>query len=192
MGATQVFVDANVIRSRTLRDWLFLLRNAGDMFSVCTTEDVIAEVVYTLRREKPDAPGYLTSSVHDRITEQLDYRVEDYPAGAPGYCGSDPDDAHVHAAAVAAGVDIVLTADKGFTSLSEEDRDGLPYEIYHPDEFFVLVDDSSPDTVRRVSGEQLEYWCAKKPSGGANLPAALDDADCPRFAERVRLRLQQL
>ncbi|MCH5643313.1 hypothetical protein [Gordonia sp. ABSL49_1] len=55
MSATRVFVDENVLWPKTLRDWLFLLRNAtgGEMFTVCSTEDVVAEAIYTLRRKKP-------------------------------------------------------------------------------------------------------------------------------------------
>lgn len=40
-------VDANVLFSKTLRDWLFLLRHEtqGQMYTVLATEDIIAETV---------------------------------------------------------------------------------------------------------------------------------------------------
>jgi len=48
-------------------------------------------------------------------------------------------DQHVHAAAVACQAEIVLTSDGGFTAPGVVEE--LPYEVYPPDEFFVLVDD---------------------------------------------------
>lgn len=192
MGATRVFVDANVFRSKTLRDWLFLLRNESNMFTVCSTVDVIAEVIYSLRREKPGAPGALTRNVHDAITSSLDYRIEDFPEGSPGYLGSDRHDAHVHTAAVAGDVQMVLTADKGFTQVPRDQLDLLPYEVYRPDDFFVLVDKSSPQSVRKVTADQLAYWCQRKPHGGVNLVEALERAGCPQFALRIQERLQEI
>lgn len=54
----RVFVDANVFFSRTLTDWLFLLRfETEGMFQVHTTEDVFAEVIYRMRKKNPTAPG---------------------------------------------------------------------------------------------------------------------------------------
>lgn len=65
-----MLVDANVLFSRTLRDWLFLLRNEteGGMFTVYATEDILAETLYRMRRKYPLAPGHLTSRAHDRIS----------------------------------------------------------------------------------------------------------------------------
>lgn len=192
MVATRVFVDANVLWSKTLRDWLFLLRNTsgGEMFTVCSSEDVIAEVIYTLRREKPTAPGHLTRRVHDTIRDSLDYRVDNFPEGGASYPGADPHDMHVHAAAVADGCAVILTADKGFTTLLPEQVELLPYEIYRPDDFFVLIDNSAPLLVRDVCAQQLQYWCAK--SGSVNLADRLESAGCPQFADRVRERLEEL
>lgn len=163
------------------------------MFALCATEDVIAEVVYTLRREKPSAPGHLTRRVHDVISENLDYRVENFESADDArYLGKDPNDEHVHAAAVSAGVDIVLTADKGFTTLTQDQRDSLPYEIYHPDEFFMLVDGSGPQCVRNVAKSQLDYWSSRYPCGGVNLVDVLERSNCPGFAERLRWHLQEI
>jgi len=56
----RVFVDANVFFSKTLTDWLFLLRfETEGMFQVHTTEDVCAEVIYRMRKKNPTAPGRL-------------------------------------------------------------------------------------------------------------------------------------
>lgn len=139
--ATGVLVDANVLFSKTLRDWLFLLRDEtkANMFTVYATEDIIAETLYSLRRERPTAPGHMTSRVSELIREQLDDLVRDYEVDG-SYPGSDKDDAHVHAAAVAAGADVVLTDDSDFTKLAPEIADQLPYEVHTPDSFLTLID----------------------------------------------------
>ena len=84
---------------------------------------------------------------------------------------------------------IVLTADKGFTQLTATQLDTLPYDVYHPDDFFILIDDSSPDTVRATTRDQLAYWCKRSPEG-FNLVTALENSDCPQFAARIQQHLQ--
>lgn len=183
--AIGVLADANVLFSRTMRDWLFLLRNksGGNLFVVYSTEDIIAEVVYRWRRANPEADGIITTRMHDLIVAQIDDRIEDFQMD-DSYPGNDPDDQHVHAAAVSSGAGIVLTADTGFTELTDDQKDVLPYDIYTPDEFFVLADDSVPEVVRQVTVEQRDYWAAKPDS--RSLPDQLVAAQCPEFAARVR------
>lgn len=187
---TRVLVDANVLFSRTLRDWLALLYLEGEaLFSVHWTEDILAETIRGLRRKNPEWPGQMTTSIHDRIRDTFEGgRVDDFTYD-PSYAGKDPDDRHVHAAAVACDAHILLTNDDGFT-LTAGDRKALPYEIYKPDPFFVLVDDGSPELVQRVTAIQQKYWV--KRDAGANLPRVLRDAGCNEFAERVREHLQGL
>lgn len=189
--ATGVLVDANVLFSKTLRDWLFLLRNetGGDMFTVYATEDILAETLYRMRRKRPAAPGHMTSRVHDLICEQLDDRVADYTIDG-SYPGPDQDDAHVHAAAVASGAGKLLTADTGFTKLDADTAARLPYEVHTPDSFFTLIDDSAPMKVRAVTQKQQQHFLER--DGEADLPARLKKASCPSFAERVRQHLQIL
>lgn len=189
--ATGVLVDANVLFSRTLHDWLFLLRieTKANMFTVYATEDILAETLYRLRRRYPAAPGELISRTHDRIREQLDDRITDYEIDG-SYPGRDPNDAHVHAAAVAAQVDCILTADSDFIKLDAAIADRLPYEVHTPDSFFTLIDDPSPLKVRAVTDKQLRYLLERDDE--ADLPDRLRKAGCPDFAERVRLHLQAL
>ena len=78
---------------------------------------------------------------------------------------------------MASGAGVLLTADSGFTRLSHETVEQLPYEVHTPDTFFVLVDDSAPEKVRTVTRKQLEYWLEK--TGEADLPARLRAACCP-------------
>ena len=59
VGPHGVFVDANVLYSRTLRDWLGLLYTLPEypLFQVYWSEDVLAETLYNLRRSHPEWPG---------------------------------------------------------------------------------------------------------------------------------------
>ena len=86
----RVFVDANVLYSRTLRDWLFLLRRETEgMFQIHTTEDVLAETEYRLRRSNPTMAGGVITDLREKITSAIDELVSDYDATIE-YSGDDP------------------------------------------------------------------------------------------------------
>ncbi|WP_328407216.1 PIN domain-containing protein [Nocardia sp. NBC_00403] len=185
---TRVLVDANILYSRTLRDWLSLLylRGGHGMFEVLWTEDVMAEVVYHKRKDNPFLSDKQVGGIRRKIEETFGdgalirgYHVDET------LVYRDPGDAHIHAAAVHAGADIVLTAnDKDFNNLDE-----LPYEIYTADDFFELVDDSRPELVQIAMREQLVYWVRRD---GKSLPEALKSAGAPEFGERIRRYLQNV
>lgn len=184
---TRVLVDANVLYSRTLRDWLIMIEVLGGPYKVYWSEDILAEALYHLRREHPDWDGGKIASIRAKIVDALEGgRVEDFVVD--GSFPGDPHDRHVHAAALACHADIVLTADSGFTDQAM--ADALPYEVYLPDAFFVLVDDSTPHVVRNVARRQAIYYYQRY--GSADLCASLLNAGCPRFAERVRQRLLEI
>lgn len=70
MGAltTAVLVDANIFFSRTLRDWVALCYlNSDGMFEVKWTEDIMAELVYRLRRKLPEASDPQIGGVRDQL-----------------------------------------------------------------------------------------------------------------------------
>ncbi|WP_408911526.1 PIN domain-containing protein [Corynebacterium gottingense] len=184
----RVFVDANVLASRTILDWLFALQClSGDMFVFHTSQDVLAEAVRVLRRKCPTAPGKL---VNDRVTKVravMEEIVRDFP-GDIAFDGLDRDDYHVHAAAVASRADIVLTDN------SERDITTSPhlqhYEILNADDFLMLVHDSAPHLVLKCTKQQLDYWQTQKNFRG--LDKALKQAGCPNFANAVREALKVL
>lgn len=188
---TRVLPDANVLYSRTLRDWLFLLKleSGGSMFTVSTTVDILAETIARYRDSNPSAAGEQITLIHDRILASVDERIDRYTVDG-SWSGTDEEDAHVHAAAKDGGIDTVLTCDKGWENLAPEELDLLPYEAQHPDHFFCLVDTSSPSAVRTVIASQLKYWFDR--NGEVDLPARLRAAQCPEFADRVRIHLQTL
>lgn len=182
----RVFVDANVLFSKTRMDWLFLLRlrNEG-MFQVHATEDVLAETIANMRERHPTYDGSYTRHRLELIRKNLDEVIEDYPAnGAEGsvpFTGSDPHDYHVHAAASAGRADIILTCNKPDDITQNPENES--YEIMHPDDFYCLVVTSNPHCLIPIIKEQLAYWSKH------NSRRQLDDMlrpECPSFADCVR------
>lgn len=182
---TRVLPDANVLYSRTLRDWLFLLRNetTSGMFTLHTTEDIVCEVGYRFRRKRPEVDGRLLHALVGSLRTNADSIIDEYPDD-PTYSGRDRDDRHVHAAAVSGEIDIVLTDDLGMLA-TDDDR----YEISTPDDFLVLVDDSMPRVVQAVAARQARYWHGRP--NPRPLDEALVRAGCTRFAKRVTSHLAQ-
>jgi predicted nucleic acid-binding protein len=184
----RVLVDSNVFYSRTLRDWVGLLYTLRDdpVFQVFWTEDILAEVIYHLRRDHPDWDGARISSVRDKIARTFEVgRVVDFVVDG-SYQGTDPHDAHVHAAAIACFAHVVLTCNTDDFGAALE-RDALPYEVMSPDGFFTLIDDLAPDVVAEAAHDDAKYWFAR--TGQANPPERLRAAGAPDFAERVRRHL---
>lgn len=189
MTVQRVFVDANVLASRVQRDWLFLLAGEVRMFDTYITEDVIAETIRAFRKNRPDADGGQVTRLRAALIRAADHMVDDFP-GALTFVGADQHDQHVHAAATACGAHKLLTCDTGFLDMDDALKDQLPYEPYHPDDFFLLINDSAPHSVRAVVQDQLRYWQAQ--GGTPQLADRLDRAQCPQLAEVVRHHLAAL
>lgn len=189
--AHNVLVDANVLYSRTLRDWLALIYLAdSELFRVRWTTDIVTEALYRLRKNHPEWDGAKIDAARGHIEDTfLDGRVVDFTVDG-SFLGCDPHDAHVHAAAIACNADILLTSNISDFLPPSVDSDSLPYELWRPDEFFVMLDDAAPDVVRSVTADQLDYWMQK--DGEADLPKSLRNADAPAFADRVRRHLVAL
>lgn len=185
MGVQRVLVDANVLYSRTLRDWMLLLRLEADgMYVVLTTEDILTEVLYHFRRRRPHADGGDITRLAEHLRENMDEIIADYRIDA-SYPGEDPHDGHVHAAAVDGRADCLVTSD---TRLLEMPGDELPYEISTPDAFLTLANDSAPRAVSAVVREQRSY--AERRGYGKTLDQALRDAGCPTFARCIEEHLR--
>lgn len=78
----RVFLDANVLYSRTVRDWLGLLyidEVFEPPFHAFWSEDVLAEAMYHLRQNNPTWDGAKVAVVRDRIAGTFeDGRVTDF------------------------------------------------------------------------------------------------------------------
>ncbi len=184
---TRVLVDANVLHPRTLRDWLLMLKlqTGTQMFTLASTEDILAETIHSIRRRYPHMAGGVMARTRELITQTLDEMIRDYPVG--DFPGADINDSHVHGAAVHAQVDILLTNDTGWDRVADQ----LPYDIYRTDDFFLLVSDSAPRAVADVACQQIQHQLARG-ADEVDLVASLKSAQCPQFAERVRQLLQTI
>ncbi|ACU34047.1 PIN domain-containing protein [Actinosynnema mirum] len=186
----KVLADANVLYSRTLLDWFGLLQGSDEqqVYHAYWTEDLLAEALFHLRRDKPALDGGQISSIRDKIEKAFEGgRVDDFVID-DSFPGKDVNDRHVHAAAVTCQADIVLTCDEGFHS--EQVADLLPYEVHKPDEFFVLVHDIAPEIVWQATLKQTRYWVGR--GKRADLFDRLVKAGCPEFAARVQVHQSRL
>ena len=182
VGPTRVFVDANVLYSRTLRDWLALLavESPTPPYRVFWSEDVMAETIHHLRQRHPEWEGRKVAIVREHIAGCFeDGRVDDFVVDG-SYPGRDQGDAHVHAAATQCAASYLLTCN--VTDFPTDDT--TCYDVVSPDDFFVLVDNVAPAIVRAVTDKQSRYWSVHRPE--ALLAQHLEAASCPEFAERVR------
>ncbi|MDC4233904.1 PIN domain-containing protein [Actinomyces sp. B33] len=149
----RVLVDTNVWYSRTLRDWICLLALHGgsDIYTVIWTDDILAELQYSLRRKYPQLEGGKIAILREKIEETFpDGRIRDYSIDVDG---PDPLDGHVRGAARSGEADYVVTC-----NTKDFNGDDLPYEVYTPDEFFLLVHASSPDVVERAARVYDAYY----------------------------------
>lgn len=177
-------MDANILASKTLTDWLFFLRLANlDLFCLRTSEDVLAETVRVMRRINPRLPGGVMTTRLGQIRHFLvDGLVEDFSDSIP-FSGNDEGDYHVHAAAVEDEVDIVLTQNRSTDLTTNPARES--YEIVAADPFFVWVASSNPECLPPIIARQIEYW--NDNSNAELLRRHLESAGCPNFAALVAL-----
>ncbi|GAA3749688.1 hypothetical protein GCM10022239_26270 [Leifsonia bigeumensis] len=159
------------------------------MFQLYTTEDVISETLSKLRDKNQRWSGGQITRIRAAIIEVFDEIVEDFDESVE-YQGADPNDFHVHAAALSSEADMLLTCDTGL--LNQPNADELSYEAFHPDDFFILVNDSAPLDVRSGTMEQLRYYIQRNGAKDTRLVDSLIAAGCPQFAEIVRIHLMDL
>lgn len=178
----RVFVDANVLSSPTLYNWLFMLQlEAEGMFQTHTSEDVIMEAGNALRNKRPEAPSKLIKDFLKKVRTYTEI-VDPYPGGRVSWI-SDPGDWHVHHAATCSGADSLLTNDSDLTASDETN-----YEVYKSDDFFMLINNSAPHATYNVTLKQAAYWAKRD---GRQLPDVLKAAGCPMFATVVGGYLRQ-
>lgn len=186
----RVFPDANVLFSRTQRDWIFLLQGDqnSQLYSMHWAEDVSAEVISNLRKKNPLASGAKMTAFRRKLENSMwGGRVDSYTVTPLSYL-VDEYDWHVVAAAEKCGAHSLVTSDRGFLALDESVTDELPFDIYTPDEFFMLVHESAPQLTASVAGRQYKYWSEreKRIIEPDFLSESLRVAGCPLFAQVVQ------
>jgi hypothetical protein len=189
-----VFVDADVLWSPTLRAWILNFATGSNEgrspgFELVLTEAVIAEAVARWNDKNPRARGIVVTRMAEALRE-VATMVRDYDADIP-FPGSDDGDIHVHAAAVQSGAGYLVTNDSGFRDLPDEVKDELPYEIYNPDDFLVLVADQSRGRLRDVTREMMHHMAPKDGASFKMVPS-LQRSGAPTFARMVEEELAVL
>ncbi len=190
-----IFVDANILFSRTLRDWTLMLGEECNRFAVISSRDCLVEAIANIRERNLEVEGGVISHIHDLIQDSLHDVVGQYPGG-PIAGMEDKKDWHVVHAATAAGAKILVTLNiKDFAPVA----DSLSFDLYTPDELFDLIWKNDPQAVEAVATKQVKYWqgVAKRyESEGRPAPKgmvqALQDAGAPEFATIIGRTLRKL
>lgn len=186
--ARRALVDANVLASRTCLDWLFHCRNrSGDTLHLFCSDDLLAEAVRTTRKRHPRAPGHVVAHRLRLIRACMDDVLTDFPGDVP-FSGRDPDDYHVHAAALASGADVIVTDDDPRDLTAQPDQE--PYLILTPDEFLLELTEDDEALLLATTRDQVDYWRSRP--GGRSLDEALHRAGCPGFAARVAAAVRRI
>lgn len=191
-----VFLDANILHSKTLRDWILLLslETENEFFRVYTSQGVIDEYSYHWRKQHPASTDEARRVVVKQIRECIFEVVEGFPvepvAGYP-----DEHDLHVHAAAEFSEVDALITNDKKLIAFgaSTAGEALLSYDTLSADDFLMQLAEFLPPTLpfKNVYLFQEKYALSRKHD--TNLCESLRRAGAPQFAEfihsKVYLRL---
>lgn len=186
-----VFLDANILYSRVLRDWFcnaYLSGGATRPFEVRFSEDVLAEVLHSLRRSHPDWDGGRIARVRESLLKVFPGAVvRDYKVDGT-WPGADEHDGHVHAAAVTCAAGYLVTNDKGFHCPDIVDL--LPYEVHTADSFLTMFDEYFPQLCFEAVQRQFDYHRSR--SSDFDLGKGLRDAGAPQFAKRVISHIRRL
>jgi predicted nucleic acid-binding protein len=144
-------IDANVLYGAALRDTVVRAALA-DLYRPAWSADILAEMVHSIRRERPDlAPERIERTaplMRDWLPEAL---VDGYQALASTMT-NDPGDRHVLAAAVRAGAHVIVTFN--LRHFPPEACEPYGIEAQHPDEFLCHLWDLSPETMAMVLQRQ--------------------------------------
>ncbi|SNY30956.1 PIN domain-containing protein [Paractinoplanes atraurantiacus] len=189
----RVFLDANVLYSRCLRDWLVLmaLDSHYTAYELRWSEAVLAEAFYHLRRAYPEAPERRIEHWRDQLDKQFpEAKVTDWdPQAVPR--PRDANDHHVLAAALAGEVDILVTNDGDIDDFQRcLDHVEAGVDVQHVDDFFCMMADRHTKLVRRRFLSQVMYWQRRDElTEEAAADAAIDSLDkagAARFAFLLR------
>ncbi|MCX0275912.1 PIN domain-containing protein [Nocardia zapadnayensis] len=185
----RVLFDTNILMSRLLRDTMVHL-SMCNAFQPMWTEDIMAELVYRLRRDHPDWNEQQIGGLRRKLIGAFG------TAAITGYSIAghaeirDPNDAHLDAAAEHGEVDYLVSDDK---RALRPDPHRSCYELYSADDFLVLCDDSMPERVSKALLNNLGFHAKQAKETGKELPhfpERYEAAGAPKFAERVRKHLQ--
>ena len=127
-----VIYDANVLYGNTLRDLHIRIARAG-LVQAKWTDEILEEMLEARKRKHPETPPEKLTRLKELINDAVaDCLVTGYEPLIDQLKLSDMDDRHVLAAAIKAGAQVIVTADRGFASAELEPWN---VEAKSPDDF---------------------------------------------------------
>jgi predicted nucleic acid-binding protein len=184
----RVFVDTSVLFPFSVMDLFFALREDG-VHQVLWIDELLEEwerVIVREQRRTAETARSVTAAIREFFA---DCRIlpESYATLIAQMPGNDPDD-HVHmAAAVAAGVGTLVTANRA--AFPAVPLRVLGVEVMGPDAYLAELFDDLPfevtGAVLRIAGERT-----RPPMTPRDLLAALRGTGLRAFPDRVERRLQ--
>ncbi|MGE5283004.1 MAG: PIN domain-containing protein [Chloroflexota bacterium] len=183
MTTRRAVLDADIIFSRVLHELIGRLAVGPRLFDLVWSDALLDEAKSSLVRQKGLSDEAAETWVGHMRREFPGGRVDpvEVPDGLdPASLTRDPGDAHVCALAIAGGVDLLFTFDRGY--LKEPLRD---HGIEVPDLDAFLVDQckEQPEVFARIVERQADVWDGGHPV--AALLAAFSRAGVPRLAEAL-------
>lgn len=110
-----VVYDANTLYGNTVRDLHIRIARAG-LVQAKWTNEIVDEMLAARRRNHPDVEPEKLERLKQLINDAVpDCLVTGYESLIGGLTLADMDDRHVLAAAIKAGAQVIVTADRGFT-----------------------------------------------------------------------------
>lgn len=185
----RVLPDANIWASATLHSWFGVMATESwGLWSFYWTEDIMAEAVRARRRRFPRSHSRQIEDVRDRLLPVLGKnKITNYPHDDSVLWYPDIGDAHVHSAAVAAGIDEIVSDNAQDFRGIRSDLVPRPYRVYTADEWLMRAGVHSPSVVDRAIRAQWKYWVIR--GRESELCQRLLRAGCPRFSGYVESRL---
>lgn len=183
----KVVIDANILLSKTLRDWILrpCYGTGNAFYQVYLPQGVLDEFSYHWRKQHPQASDQARARIVKAISACC-HLVEGYDVhDVPGY--PDPHDLHVHAAAVHIDADALITNDSRLLNFaqSEEGEEALSYETLTADDFLLQIATYLPAKV--LAGLYLsEEEYQRKTGNPRSIPEQLKICGAPAFARYLQ------
>lgn len=183
----KVVIDANILLSKTLRDWILrpCYGTGNAFYQVYLPQGVLDEFSYHWRKQHPQASDQARVRIVKAISASC-HLVEGYEVNpVPGY--PDPHDLHVHAAAVHIDANALITNDSRLLDFaqSEEGEATLNYETLTADDFLLQIADYLPTEI--LAGLYLdEEKYQEKVGNPRSIPEQLKLCGAPAFARYLQ------
>ena len=181
MTISVVLADANILFSRTLRDYLLYAADAGAI-EVHWSQQILDEMSRNLRARLGLDPAD-TARLGDLMNEFIEYALIDVdPADIDTAEGVEMDaaDRHVLAAALTADADVLLTQNTKHFPRDWLSDHGI--ELLNSGELLVRLAEQFPDRIRAAHTRTLQF----SPKSEEDLLATLERSAGPAAAEAIR------